>query len=416
MSTSSNLQILLEEQLRNYIVGDRRLVLAFSGGLDSCVLLHLLHSLIADEQLLAWHVHHGLLECADDMAGFAESRAGEYAIPFKISYLNLDRTQSNLESRARQARYTAFQRGLNASDVLLTAHHADDQAETLLLNLFRGSGSSGLRGIAEKRNLSGTVVLRPLLAVSREDLLNYARTHGITWFEDPSNQDDRFDRNYLRNRVIPVIRHRWPALLKSMIRVGQIQAETRQILDEVASADFEYCRLDVMRLSKSRLLEFSPARQKNTIRYWVELNRLAGLPAGRLESLVAQLQAQHQAHPLIQAQGYDIRIYDDQLFIVKPFDSGQIKPRYTVNQNHKLHIPPLGIEIDRGDILERLKLEDNNSKIEVAFRSQSVPERSQRHRLKRLFQKYRIPPWQRDYTPLVLVDGNLKDILILSSK
>ena len=147
-----------------------RVVLAFSGGLDSCVLLHLLTSHPHSYSVQLWHVNHGLQESADEMEVFCNARAREYGLEIKTSHLHLDPHAGNLESTARQARYALFEKELNQGDCLMTAHHADDQVETFMLNALRGSGSAGLRGIAKSRPIGQSTLFRPLLDISREEL------------------------------------------------------------------------------------------------------------------------------------------------------------------------------------------------------------------------------------------------------
>lgn len=413
MASASSLEILVKDHLQQYVERQYRIVLAFSGGLDSCVLLHLLQKVLPADTLLVWHVHHGLLDCADDMALFCRKKAVEYEIPFKLSHLNLDEAKSNLESIARTARYKTFENGLIESDLLLTAHHADDQVETFFLNLFRGSGSAGLRGIARQKKLSNNEILRPLLEVPRSTLYDYAESHAIEWFDDPSNENKRFDRNYLRHQVIPGIKHRWPGMLKSIRRVCRIQSETQQILDEVAESDYRLCSSDPMRLHKDSLSQLSLARQKNLILYWLRKNQLKSLPVGRLESLITQLQARHQKNPWIQGNGYDIRIYDNQLFIAPPVEAVDADDSYSFDEKNELVIPCLNLRLSRKSFFRHLNIPDTNQEVEIGFRSEHKPHASDKHRLKRLFQKHRIPPWMRDRTPLVFIDGEFKDILIL---
>lgn len=413
MASASSLEILVKDHLQQYVERQYRIVLAFSGGLDSCVLLHLLQKVLPADTLLVWHVHHGLLDCADDMALFCRKKAVEYEIPFKLSHLNLDEAKSNLESIARTARYKTFENGLIESDLLLTAHHADDQVETFFLNLFRGSGSAGLRGIARQKKLSNNEILRPLLEVPRSTLYEYAESHAIEWFDDPSNENKRFDRNYLRHQVIPGIKHRWPGMLKSIRRVCRIQSETQQILDEVAESDYRLCSSDPMRLHKDSLSQLSLARQKNLILYWLRKNQLKSLPVGRLESLITQLQARHQKNPWIQGNGYDIRIYDNQLFIAPPVEAVDADDSYSFDEKNELVIPCLNLTLSRKSFFRHLNIPDTNQEVEIGFRSENKPHASDKHRLKRLFQKHRIPPWMRDRTPLVFIDGEFKDILIL---
>ena len=210
-----------------------RVYLAYSGGLDSSVLLHLLVTNPHSYTLIPWHINHGLLEAATDMEQFCIQQVQQYGLEIRIDRLDLGDIHSNIEAEARQQRYRLFESVCAINDCIVTAHHADDQAETFLLNALRGSGSAGLRGIAASRKLGNSTLLRPLLGVSREQLEAYANSNEIAWFNDPSNRDSRFDRNYLRHEVIPSIRARWPQFQQALSKTSQLQAETQQILDEV---------------------------------------------------------------------------------------------------------------------------------------------------------------------------------------
>ncbi len=418
MAMESRLEELVSENLDLSGKRPARIVLAFSGGLDSSVLLYILVSIRCNSELLVWHINHGLLDCAGEMEGFCRRIADQYKVEFKVSHLNLDRNQSNLEAFARQARYAAFEQFLNETDILLTAHHADDQAETLFLNLLRGSGSAGLRGIARNKTLSKTLVSRPLLDISRDTLKEYAKQQSIKWFDDPSNLTERFDRNFLRQQVLPKLKSRWPGYLQSIRRVCHIQSETQQLLDEIGESDYQYCQLDTFRLCQRRLVELSTARQKNVIRYWLRDSQFKSLPVGRLETLIKQLGACQQAQPRIEAIGYDIRIYRGELFIVKKTEHEQagLLSSYSLNSSNALQIKSIGLETTRADVFNRLKIEDNGQSLSLCFRGDGIPPNQAKHRLKRLFQAYHVPPWLRGQTPQIYIDGELKDLLIENFK
>ncbi len=412
MTLVSRLEEEVSDHLENFINKNTRTVLAFSGGLDSCVLLHILVSIRCVNDLLVWHVNHGLLDCAGEMENFCKRLADQYKVEFKVSHLNLNSQQSNLEARARKARYAVFEQFLGETDILLTAHHADDQAETLFLNLLRGSGSAGLRGIARNKSLGAIRVSRPLLDVSRNMLKEYARLQSIEWVDDPSNEAERFDRNFLRRQILPKLKSRWPGYHQSIRRVCYIQSETQQLLDEVAKIDYQKCRLDAFRLSQKLLVELSVARQKNVIRFWLRKNQLNSLSTGRLEALINQLWADQQAHPVIAATNYEIRIYNRQVFIVKPSEPTGLLASYDLNSNETLQIQVLGLETTRAEVFKRLKIEDNGQSLSLIFRHDGMPLKQVRHRLKHLFQKYHVPPWLRGQTPLIYLDGELMDLFV----
>ena len=389
-----------------------RLVLAFSGGLDSCALLHILSSAQLKQNLLVWHVNHGLQDCAGDMESFCANIARSYNIDFKVSHLSLDNKQSNLEALARKGRYAMFEQGLAATDILLTAHHADDQAETFFINQLRGAGSAGLSGIARSRPLGKTKVLRPLLDISRGSLEQYARQYSLDWFEDPSNQSERFDRNYLRRQVLPLLKTRWPGFLKSIRRVCDIQSETQQLLDEVGGDDLQQCRMGWLSLCQDELTNLSVSRQKNVIRFWLRQNNFESLPTGRLDELIKQLNADEQAHPLIQTWQYEIRIYHRRVYLVLRQNLPVLEQAYNLNNDEDLAIESIVLLINRKQVFERFKLTDQGQDLSIRFRSSGKVNPEFKHRLKRLYQKYHVQPWLRDQTPQIYIDGELRDLWV----
>jgi len=414
MTLESRLSDLLDHQLQPFTDSANRIVLAFSGGLDSCVLLHLLAARRFDLKLLLWHVNHGLQDCAVEMESFCIDLAGEYDIEIKVSHLNLGQNKPNAESIAREARYTEFQSGLGAQDILFTAHHADDQAETFFLNLLRRSGTAGLRGIARVLHLGETQLIRPLLDIERSELAQYADMNSLEWFEDPSNLSDRYNRNYLRNQVIPIIKARWPGFVQSIGSVCQIQVENQQMLDEIAELDYRQCSLELpgqsSRLNQEALITLSQPRQKNLIRFWLRQNYCQSLPSGKLFELIRQLDARRDAQPIIPANNYDIRIYSRQLFIVAHENLLPMKQEYDLTTVSTLEIESIAFRISRSEILQRFDLADQGQSINIRFRSGIQPGSRSSHRLKHLFQKYHVPPWLRGQTPQIFIEDELQGI------
>ena len=205
-----------------------KLVVGFSGGLDSCVLLHLLAECrqTLSFQLQAYHVHHGLSPNADAWADFCQDVCSKLNIPFTLSKVEINRNSgTGLEAAAREARYRALQS--SGADFICLAHHQDDQAETLLLQLARGAGVKGLAGMAGLNKK----LLRPLLDVSRVDLERYAKQHQLAWIEDESNIDTKFDRNFMRHEVLPKLEKKYPAIRQTISRAAQHMAVSYTHLD-----------------------------------------------------------------------------------------------------------------------------------------------------------------------------------------
>lgn len=253
--------------------------IAFSGGLDSTVLLHLLADLATREALppiSAVHIHHGLQAAADAWPQHCADVCRGLGIPLKVIHVQVATTGASLERAAREARYAGFRQLLAPGDVLLTAQHQDDQAETLLFRLVRGAGVRGLAGMPPLRPLGGGYLVRPLLDTPRKTLEAYAKAHDVRWVEDPSNTDVQFSRNFLRQQILPALSARWPQASASMARAVSHLAEAQQLLDELAVQDLaqadtdnEFEWLGLPSLTLQPLKALSPARQRNALRHWL---------------------------------------------------------------------------------------------------------------------------------------------------
>lgn len=393
----------------------QRVFVAFSGGLDSSVLLHLLVSQAHRFELIPWHINHGLIENAAQMERFCIEQARGYGLEMRLDRLDLHALDSNIEAVARRHRYRLFEQGTRAGDCILTAHHADDQAETLVLNALRGSGVAGLRGIASRRYLGETLLLRPLLGVSRAQLEAYANEHELAWYNDPSNQSLRFDRNYLRQQVLPAIKTRWPGYQNALSTCSEIQSETQELLSEIALQDLEAIQDTAeqggTRLDLPGLPALSLARRKNLIRYWIESAGLTALPQARLQTLMQQLQASPDAVPEIAMPDYSIRIYDQRLFLVTAARSVQCGGEFEFGLRQDIEIEQFDLKLSRQEVFQRLNIEDREQLLTLKFRRPGEPN-SDAHRLKRLFQRHRVPPWERAGTAQVYLDGQLEGLLL----
>ncbi|WP_340052846.1 tRNA lysidine(34) synthetase TilS [Pseudomonas sp. JAI120] len=252
--------------------------IAFSGGLDSTVLLHLLAILAKSETLpplSAVHVHHGLQAVADAWPSHCQSVCDSLGVPLRVMHVHVP-PGASLERAAREARYQAFTEVAREGEAVLTGQHRDDQAETLLFRLLRGAGVRGLAAMPAHRPLAGGFLVRPLLDVSRAELEAYAGDHQLKWIEDPSNADPRFSRNYLRHRVIPTLTERWPQAVSSLARTAEHLGEAEALLGELACMDLQaadqpsrFPWLLLPSLALGPLRELSDARQRNALRHWL---------------------------------------------------------------------------------------------------------------------------------------------------
>lgn len=280
-----------------------RIALAFSGGLDSSVLLKMLaeHAPTQDLKLSVIHVHHGLSVHADAWAAFCREVCSLAGLPLEVVHVCVPQgSAEGLEAAARRLRYQAFE--AHPCDYMLLAHHANDQAETLLFNLMRGAGVRGAAGIPVVSGPLGRY-LRPLLACTRAELEVYAAEAGLRWIDDDSNTDTRFSRNFIRHDVLPVLEQRFPAAVENLARATEYFAEAQEMLDEMAKLDL--AGHDDFPVPVSLLAELGTARARNAMRFLLALRGLQSPSSKRLEEALRQfIEAAPDRHPKLELPMY----------------------------------------------------------------------------------------------------------------
>lgn len=392
-----------------------RYVVAYSGGLDSHVLLHALSSLGLN--LAAVHVHHGLSPNADLWSEHCLATCKELGVPCRVLRVRVTAAGSGREAAARSARYAALEQALGEGEMLLTAHHQDDQAETLLLMLLRGAGVAGLAAMPPLRRFAAGWLARPLLGLPRDVLRHYAETHHLSWVDDESNFDTSLDRNYLRHDLLPGLRRRWPAADRALARSAAHLAEARELLTELAVAD--QAGAGGSRpgtLSVAALGRLTPARRRNLLRHWIGDRGLPPPDSAHLRRIEQEvLPARADAEPCVAWPGAEVRRYRDDLHALPPT------------------IPPPALELS-WDPQQPLALPDGRrlvaapalgqglgaarcagARLTVRFRAggeRCAPAgRGHSHELKKLFQEAGVPPWERERVPLLFVDGVLAQVV-----
>ena len=262
---------------------------ALSGGVDSVTLLAALAKSSRCASLRAIHVHHGLHPNADRWARHCRKVASVFRVPFEVIKVKVARPRgASVEAVARDARYAALGEALQPGEVLLTAHHQDDQLETVLLQLLRGAGIAGLAAMPEVAAFAAGQLARPLLTRSRAELEEWARTHELTWVDDDSNANEQLDRNYLRRSVLPLVRARWSGAGAAVSRSARHAAEARRLLDALALADVE--RASVGRsLSVPRLRSLDADRRRNALRFWIAREGFTAPDTRRLDEVAGPL-------------------------------------------------------------------------------------------------------------------------------
>ena len=395
------------KQLKPYL--NRPIYLAYSGGLDSHVLLHLLSQLQQQQpfDLSAIHIHHGINKNADRWANHCVDCCQQLAIPCHIKKVQLTtQKQHGLEAAARVARYQALQQAVPANALIVTAQHQHDQSETLLLQLFRGAGSKGLSAMPVIKPLGHALLLRPLLTVCQQTLQDYAKSQPLNWIEDDSNDDLRFDRNFLRHRILAPLTQRWTSLHKTLSRVARQQAENEQLLTELAQLDGANC-YEKQRLVIPALLKLSSARQKNLIRYWLKQQH-APLPSyQQLQQLINTLQHNASDKQALHYAKTEIHRYRQQLYVFH-----QLPPRpkavclqWQIGTTLSLPYGTLKASLQTGT---GLYLPATTS-LTIRFRQggEKIYTHKQQQTLKNWLQKQAVPPWLRDFIPYVYADDKL---------
>lgn len=407
----ANPRLLLQEPL---LTTATRVVVALSGGLDSTVLLHLcamLRSSGLAAPLSAFHVQHGLQDEAEEWLVHCRRLCESLDVPLSSVHLHLGAQGARSEGEARRARYEAFAAHLPEGAVLLQAHHQQDQVETVLFRFLRGSGVRGLSGMPRQRRCGKGWLLRPLLAVPRDELERYARRHGLSWIEDPSNGESFYARNFLRHEVLPLLRSRWSQVDRQVLESAERSADAAVLLQELAEADLKSVQgphatmLDVVALKA-----MNAVRRNNLLRHWCA--RLVGEGAPLLSSTVLArveselLDAAIDATPMLrwgeEGRELSLRRFGKYVHLVRalPVMSSALDLR----AGETLELPaPLGRLLwqrsDRGGLALR-----EGERLQVRFRiggERIKPVGRPTRELKKLLQELNVPPWLRDLVPLV---------------
>lgn len=391
----------------------KRIIVGYSGGLDSTVLLH---NLAAQPMLLSKlnpvHINHGLSPNALAWQSHCQQFCQSLGLSLTVMIVHFDRS-ANIEESAREARYQAFDSMLDESDCLILGHHLDDQAETLLLQLFRGAGVDGLAAMTEVKQLKQGQLLRPLLVHSRQLLEDYAQFHHLAWIEDESNQDSSYSRNFLRHELIPSIKARWPAIARNLVRTATHCQQAQSNLDDLARIDCPALNSPSQMLDLNSLGSLTQARLSNVIRYWLRINQVKIPNTLTFNRLINELiEAGEDAKPLVAWDRFSVRRYQQRLYLL---DNEDVELPYS----QVWHSFPETLDLGKGlGQLSALPAQkglaiDASCQLEIRFRQggEVIHWHGQRKQLKKLLQDWQIPPWLRDRIPLLYVNGELAAVI-----
>lgn len=339
--------------------GPQQVWVAYSGGVDSHVLLDLAHHSFPNVR--AVHINHGLSILDDQWQHHCEMICANLNIPLQTIRVNaIVKPGQSQENAARIARRNAWRNMLQDNDILLLAHHADDQAETVLYRLLRGAGPKGLSGIKARSKLGVATLLRPLLNVTKKEILKYAQNNNLNWLQDQTNYNNDFDRNYIRNNILPLMLERWPAAVANINRAAELCDRSASLVSQQADIKLQQILLDDNTLDLPKLLQEPQYWQHEVLRLW--LSRSDITPSlQQLEIICAEVIAAR-----IDAQ-----------------------PEY---------------------VIADWVLKRSNNKLYL-LSNEALPVSSHGRKAKKIFQQHGIPPWERAKYPLVFENGRLVAIV-----
>ena len=415
---------------------NQAIIVAYSGGVDSQVLLAALSKLKQQEKLSqnvkVCHVNHGLSANAPSWQDFATEQCQQFSLPLTIHQLALKKLpQQSLEAIARDARYQCLIESSAEPAFIVTGHHLNDQAETFLLALKRGAGLKGLSAMSAQTQLAQHTLVRPLLDISREDIVTYAEQHELAWIEDESNQDQAFDRNFLRHTIIPELTARWPSFNNTLSRSVSHCQDAQTLIDELAHEDFIKANINEKVLSIPALLNLSALRFNNVIRYFLAKHDKLMPSSAQLQQIEQQMRASNDKNPAIKINDYSFRRYQQQLHltdnfveikqwqhqvqltkatdnITLPDNLGQLHITLLAN-NTELVTPQVTDEALMTNI--RIQAPKEGQQVSIRFSHNNptcLPDyRNKSRALKKILQEAKIPTWQRQRIPFLYYDETL---------
>ena len=405
----------VEAQVAPLVPAHSSVLVGLSGGVDSVVLLHLLHRLAVRYawQLSALHVHHGISRNADTWAEFCAGLCERLRLPFHLERVDIAPLRGHgIEAAARKLRIDAFSR--QGSDYVALAHHADDQAETLLLQMLRGAGVRGAGAMPVLvRRAASPALLRPLLHCARSEILDYALTQDLQWVEDESNANESYPRNYLRHRVMPLLTQQFPAYRETLGRSARHFAEASELLDELACMDAGQA-FDGNAMQVAALRGLSPARARNLLRYFLHTQEAPMPQSAHLDEILRQLcDARQDAAVEVHVGDFQLRRYRDSVYLLPAAAEFDRALSLAWQGEAMLDWAPLAKRLHfsrtRGGGISFRKLQ----RAPVTLRLRNGAEALRPHpaaakrTLKNLLQQHRIPPWERARLPLLYCGEDL---------
>ncbi len=413
MSTSLLSQYSFDFILNTYPKA-KKIWIACSGGMDSSVLLHLIFSNKdkIGQSLEVVYVNHGLQEESTAWGDFCKTLCDSYELPFTQLIINETVPKGeSVEAWAREKRYALIAQVMNKGDLLFTAHHQDDQVETFFLQALRGAGPRGLASMPLFKDFANAIHVRPLLNYCRNELLSYAKENNLSWQEDMSNTNTKFDRNYLRNKIIPAFEQRWPAYRETISRLLSHQQDCASLLHEVGLEDLRLVSHE-NKLSLDTLRSLSITRQKNLIFVWLQELQLESPGSKHINHIVSDLiNSTSDNAPCVNWKNVEVRKYRKYLYasekMHKHIDS--LNCQWDLASPLKIMEETLVAKTVSGSGLSKEKIRNANISVQYRLGGEKIKPNNNAHSktVKQLFQERGVLPWARDRFPLIYVNDTL---------
>ncbi len=390
--------------------------LAFSGGLDSSILLNFAKQCVPKEKLTAIHINHQWHKNNLQWEQHCQTVCRKMHIAFiarrmdkKLQSKTYLKTAKGPEEAARTLRYQILREHLQINDCLLLGHHMEDQSETLFLQLLRGSGVEGLSSMPFLIKRNHVYYFRPLLHWTKDKRLDYAKTYHLQWIEDSSNADTNYNRNFLRHQILPSLKKRWPQLTRTSSRTTQHCADAMHLLHEIAQEDCQKIVLAglPLQLCLEKFLILSLPRQKNMLRHWLKQVTHFSVNTFQLQEILKLLRPTI-THTNFYFRQFILKRYRNRLYLLTNQDIEPFKPQNMlwnfIQPLHILNCGTLTIKKVKGTGLSLAKL-SNTKILDISFRKGGErlhsTDRIGSHPLKKLFQEWNVVPWRRAYFPLI---------------
>ncbi len=407
----------LSTWLDKNLSSNTQLIVAYSGGRDSHVLLDALAKLKASYayHLSAIHINHGLQQISDSWVGHCQQVCAGYAVPLETIHLALKiHPGESLEEKARTARYAAFAKHMNANSILLTAHTQDDQAETFLLQMMRGSGLKGLASIAPSKSFATGALARPLLEVSRDEIAHYAAQHNLSWIEDPSNDNVALRRNFMRKHILGPLDSVQPHSSRCIARSAQHCQSALLLLEDYLAADLALCQAqEPHTLHVDVLKQFSAEKQNYIVGLWLSRLHIILPPTTKRQEMLRQLlTAALDSNPVIVFGQWQLRRYQNLIYVLPLGQDREAKGQWEWDLQAPFTMPDgttWQVKRVQGKGASLGKLQ--NTKLSICYRQGgeriTLDKQSNSKSLKKLLQEIKMPPWQRQSLPLFYRDTSL---------